>query len=83
MLSGPTVTPGRRIERALTKELSSIRIVPNRPSTLLGMAYDRPVVGFRAPCANTLRLWGAAAPETLFALSALDDTGPRLARTVQ
>ncbi|MEJ1964895.1 MAG: glycogen/starch/alpha-glucan phosphorylase [Gammaproteobacteria bacterium] len=38
-------------------------IVPNRPSLLLGFAYDRPVVGYGAHCVNTLRLWGAAAPE--------------------
>ena len=25
---------------------SAIRIIPNRPSTLLGIAYDRPVVGY-------------------------------------
>jgi starch phosphorylase len=43
---------------------SVIHIVPNRPSTLLGVAYDRPVVGYGAPCANTLRLWAAAAPES-------------------
>jgi starch phosphorylase len=41
---------------------SSIRIIPNRPSTLLGVAYDRPVIGYGAACSNTLRLWAAAAP---------------------
>ena len=38
-------------------------IVPNRRTILLGIAYDRPVVGYGAHCVNTLRLWGAAAPE--------------------
>jgi starch phosphorylase len=42
---------------------SAITIIPNRPSTLLGIAYDRPVVGYGARCVNTLRLWGATAPE--------------------
>ncbi len=42
---------------------ASITIIPNRPSTLLGIAYDRPVVGFGARSVNTLRLWAAAAPE--------------------
>jgi starch phosphorylase len=42
---------------------ASVRIIPNRPSTLLGIAYDRPVVGYGARCVNTLRLWAAAAPE--------------------
>jgi glycogen phosphorylase len=41
---------------------STIRILPNRPSTLMGIAYDRPVVGYGANCVNTLRLWAAAAP---------------------
>jgi glycogen phosphorylase len=40
-----------------------VRILPNRPSTILGVAYDRPVVGFSARCVNTLRLWAATAPE--------------------
>jgi starch phosphorylase len=43
---------------------SAIHITPNRPSTLLGMPYDRPVVGYGARCVNTLRLWAAAAPES-------------------
>ncbi|MEJ0035988.1 MAG: glycogen/starch/alpha-glucan phosphorylase [Gammaproteobacteria bacterium] len=38
-------------------------LVPNRRGVLLGMAYDRPVVGYGAKCVNTLRLWGAAAAE--------------------
>src|SRR5499426_3042823 len=42
---------------------AGIRIIPNRPSTLLAIAYDRPVVGYGARCVNTLRLWAAAAPE--------------------
>ena len=43
---------------------STIRIIPDRPSTLLGIAYDRPVVGYGARCVNTLRLWAAAAPKS-------------------
>jgi glycogen phosphorylase len=43
---------------------SALRLIPNRPSTLLGMAYDRPVVGSGGRCINTLRLWSAAAPES-------------------
>jgi len=31
---------------------------------LLGMAYDRPVVGYGANCVNTLRLWAATAPHS-------------------
>ncbi len=43
---------------------SGITITRNRPSSLLGIAYDRPVVGYGAHCINTLRLWAAAAPES-------------------
>jgi glycogen phosphorylase len=43
---------------------SELRFTPNRPGRLLGMAYDRPVVGYGANCVNTLRLWAAAAPES-------------------
>ncbi len=42
---------------------AAITISPNKPSRLLGIAYDRPVVGYGAHCVNTLRLWAAAAPE--------------------
>ncbi len=43
---------------------SELKFTPNRPARLLGMAYDRPVVGYGANCVNTLRLWAAAAPES-------------------
>src|SRR5215469_16913914 len=43
---------------------SELEFTPNRPARLLGMAYDRPVVGYGAHCINTLRLWAAAAPES-------------------
>jgi len=43
---------------------SSVQITPNKPSSLLGMAYDRPVVGYGANCINTLRLWAASAPRS-------------------
>ncbi len=44
---------------------ASITVQRNRPSNLLGVAYDRPVVGYGARCINTLRLWAAAAPNSL------------------
>jgi starch phosphorylase len=42
---------------------AAIRIIPDRPSTILGIAYDRPVVGYGARCVNTLRLWSAVSPD--------------------
>nr|WP_298718066.1 glycogen/starch/alpha-glucan phosphorylase [uncultured Steroidobacter sp.] len=38
-------------------------LIPNRPSTLIGVPYDRPIVGYGGKTVNTLRLWGAAAPD--------------------
>jgi starch phosphorylase len=39
------------------------RMVPNRPSTLLGIPYDRPVVGYGGRTINSLRLWAASSPD--------------------
>ena len=38
-----------------------LRMIPNRPSTLIGVPYDRPVVGYGGKTVNTLRLWSATA----------------------
>jgi len=38
----------------------SLQAVP-RPSTLIGIPFDRPVVGYGGKTINTLRLWSAAA----------------------
>jgi starch phosphorylase len=37
--------------------------VAGRPSALIGIPFDRPVVGYGGKTINTLRLWGAAAPD--------------------
>ncbi len=34
-----------------------------KPSSLIGIPYDRPVVGYGGKTINTLRLWSAAAPD--------------------
>jgi starch phosphorylase len=41
----------------------SLRVVTGRPSTLIGVPFDRPVVGYGGKTINTLRLWAAAAPD--------------------
>jgi len=41
----------------------SLRGIPNRPSILIGIPFDRPIVGYGGKTINTLRLWGAAAPD--------------------
>jgi len=40
-----------------------LEVVPNQPSTLFGIPFDRPVVGYGGKTINTLRLWAAAAPD--------------------
>jgi glycogen phosphorylase len=40
-----------------------LEAIPNRPSTLCGIPFDRPVVGYGGKTINTLRLWAAAAPD--------------------
>jgi starch phosphorylase len=59
--------PNEKVEIGLncSFELSggSLRVVPGRPSTLVGMPFDRPVVGYGGSTINTLRLWAADAPD--------------------
>jgi len=40
-----------------------LRALPGRPSKLIGVPYDRPVVGFGGKTINTLRLWAATTPD--------------------
>ena len=39
-----------------------LELIPGLPSCLIGIPYDRPVVGYGGKTINTLRLWAAAAP---------------------
>jgi glycogen phosphorylase len=39
-----------------------LHAVPGPPTTLIGIPFDRPVVGYGGKTINTLRLWAAAAP---------------------
>lgn len=59
--------PNEKVEVRLgcSFELSggSLRPVPGRPSTLIGIPFDRPVIGYGGSTINTLRLWAAAAPD--------------------
>jgi starch phosphorylase len=41
----------------------ALRLKPSQPSTLIGVPYDRPVIGYGGKNINTLRLWAAAAPD--------------------
>jgi starch phosphorylase len=41
----------------------TLRLVVGRPSSLIGLPFDRPVVGYGGKTINTLRLWAASAPD--------------------
>ena len=61
-----------RLEEAVEVKLNctfelregQLRPIIGRPSVLLGIPFDRPVVGYGGKTINTLRLWAAAAPDT-------------------
>jgi starch phosphorylase len=40
-----------------------LRAIPGRPTSLIGMPFDRPVVGYGGKTINTLRLWAASVPD--------------------
>ena len=44
-------------------QAGALKAVQGRPSTLIGIPYDRPVVGYGGKTVNTLRLWSAATPD--------------------
>ncbi|HYT92948.1 MAG TPA: glycogen/starch/alpha-glucan phosphorylase, partial [Gemmataceae bacterium] len=41
----------------------TLRAILGKPSSLIGIPFDRPVVGYGGETINTLRLWAAAAPD--------------------
>jgi starch phosphorylase len=41
----------------------ALKFIPNHPSTLIGIPYDRPVVGYGGKTINTLRLWAASSAD--------------------
>jgi glycogen phosphorylase len=40
----------------------TFQVIPGRPSSLIGIPFDRPIVAYGGKTINTLRLWAAAAP---------------------
>ena len=52
-----------RLSSSINMHHGSPEVVPGRPSTLIGIPYDRPVVGYGGETVNTLRLWSATASE--------------------
>jgi glycogen phosphorylase len=44
-------------------ENSRLVVVPHSPTHLMGLPYDRPIVGYGGRTINTLRLWAASSPD--------------------
>ncbi len=61
------VRPRERVEIKLNCSFAvrdgTLRLLVNQPSTLIGMPFDRPIVGYGGKTINTLRLWAAAASD--------------------
>src|SRR4051812_24737777 len=51
-----------RLACSFEMRAGALRVIPDRPSTLIGVPYDRPVIGYGGKTINTLRLWSAATP---------------------
>jgi starch phosphorylase len=58
--------PSEKVEVKLNCSIQvrggQFEVITGRPSTLYGIPFDRPVVGYGGKTVNTLRLWAAAAP---------------------
>jgi len=61
------VRPEEKVEIRLNHSFEvregSLRAVPGRTFIMLGIPYDRPVVGYGGKTINTLRLWAASASD--------------------
>ena len=59
--------PSEKVEVKLNCSIQvrggQFEVILGRPSTLYGIPFDRPVVGYGGKTINTLRLWAAAAPD--------------------
>ena len=51
-----------KLRSSVRMHRGTLEIVPGHPSTLIGIPFDRPVVGYGGKTINTLRLWAAASP---------------------
>jgi starch phosphorylase len=52
-----------RLNHSFEVREGTLRPIFGRPATLLGVPYDRPVVGYGGTTINTLRLWAAEASD--------------------
>ena len=61
----PRLSETVEVKLACSVELRAGRLHPiaGRPAVLLGIPYDRPVIGYGGRTISTLRLWAAATPD--------------------
>jgi glycogen phosphorylase len=52
------------LETSFVLRHGQIVAMPRQPMRLVGMPFDRPVVGYGAKTVNTLRLWGASSTDS-------------------
>jgi starch phosphorylase len=52
-----------RLNASVEVREGALSLIGGRPATLIGIPFDRPVVGYGGKTINTLRLWAAAAPD--------------------
>jgi len=52
-----------KLPSTLDMHHGSLEITHGRPSTLIGIPFDRPVIGYGGKTINSLRLWSAASPD--------------------
>ncbi len=57
----PNETVDVRLNCAFQMKEGRLTVVPNVPTVIVGIPYDRPVVGYGGSNINTLRLWNATA----------------------
>ena len=61
------IRPHEQVEVALNCSFEvrggTLQPIIGKPSKLIGIPFDRPVVGYGGKTINTLRLWSAAAPD--------------------
>ncbi len=62
-MARPDETVEVKLNCAIELEGGILRPIAGRPSTLIGIPFDRPVIGYGGKTINTLRLWAAAAPD--------------------
>ena len=52
-----------KLRSSVRMHRGTLEVVPDHPSTLIGIPFDRPVAGYGGKTINTLRLWAAASPD--------------------